>query len=79
MKNYEELAMAIVKQACEDYLHYSSALKSKYLVGWQREKIEKKLDEVVSFFNSEYGDMMCFGKSKEIFERLQKEERMQKT
>ena len=73
MRNYEQLAIEIVKQACEDYRSYKQQLTSEYLDDYSRVKCEKKLQEIVDFFNSEYGDLLCFGKAKAIFERLEKE------
>ena len=73
MEHYEELAVAVVKQACEDYRHYSKALQSEYLDDYQKKDIEAKIKEIVLFFNSEYGDLLCFGKAKVILEKLEKE------
>ena len=73
MSNYQDLAIDIVKQACDDFRSYKRALASEYLWDYAREKLEKKLSETVWFFNSDYGDLLCFGRAKTILKKLQKE------
>lgn len=73
VSNYQDLAIEIVRQACEDFKSYKRALKSDYLSDYLRKKTEKKIKEIVLFFDSDYGELLCFGSAKKILEKLQKQ------
>ena len=59
MDAYEYLAIAIVIQAAEDY----------------RRKMKRygEAPEIEIFFNSEWGNLLCFGKADLILEKLKDE------
>lgn len=59
MDGYDYLAIAIAQQAAHDY----------------RKKIKKygKAPDIVRFFKSEWGDLLCFGKADVILEKLKDE------
>lgn len=60
---YEDLAIAICKQAAIDYL----LADQDYRETGYRDGI---LDEVESFFKSPWGRLLSFGQGTKIFERL---------
>lgn len=64
---YEDLAIAVVKQAVREY----RAAKRRYKRGDDRAL--GRVKEVEAFFKSSYGDVLCFGKAKEILKQLQGE------
>ena len=59
MDGYKYLAIAIVTQAAQDY----------------RRKMKKRgtAPDIVRFFKSEWGNLLCFGKADVILERLKDE------
>lgn len=65
---YEDLAIAIVVVATEDY----RAAYRRYKRGDERAK--REIYDIEQFFNSEYGNLLCTGKAKYILRRLQKEQ-----
>ena len=67
-KGYEDLAIAIVTVAAEDY----RAAYRRYKRG--DESAKKIIQEIETFFRSEYGDLLCSGKADKILQRLQKEQ-----
>ena len=70
----EQLAIGIVKQACDDYRSYKRQLTNiRILDDYSRIQCKRKIQEIIDFFNSEYGDLLCFGKAKFILEKMEKE------
>lgn len=68
---FENLAIAIVAAACDDY----RALR-RHLVRanqFDRPVIEGRMKEIEIFFNSDYGDVLCFGHAAYVWELLRKE------
>ena len=59
MDGYKYLAIAIVQQAAQDY----------------RRKMKKRgtAPDIVKFFKSEWGNLLCFGKADLILEKLKDE------
>ncbi len=85
-QNYQELANAIIIQASHDYIKYFKVLKKLKLVNAsrlndiQKRKLEKKinaakadLDEVRSFFCSEWINQLTNLDPKSILNRLELE------
>ena len=70
---YEDLANAVVCVAVEDY----RAAYKRYKRGDEsaRRIIE---DDIEVFFRSEWVDSLCWGKAKDIYRRLQKEQEEKK-
>lgn len=68
---YENLAIAIVASACDDYrsLRRHLARSDRY----DRPVIEGRLKEIELFLHSDYGDILCFGHADYVWEILQKE------
>lgn len=68
---YEKLAIAIVHTAVADY----RALRRRlvYANAYDRPLIEGRLCEIQNFFNSDYGDILCFGRAEFIWRCLLKE------
>lgn len=65
---YEDLANAIIVEAARDYRKaYRRYKKGDETALYKIRKIEK-------FFNSEWADLLCNDKAKNILERLQKEQ-----
>ena len=64
---YEDLANAVVIMAARDY----RVACRRYNRG--RTEAEKTIKQIEKFFNSEYGDLLCHGKAKDILLRLQAE------
>ncbi|MGN0180782.1 MAG: hypothetical protein ACI4DY_15280 [Monoglobaceae bacterium] len=85
-QNYQELANAIIVQASHDYIKYFKVLKILKLVNTsrlndiQKRKLEKKidaakanLDEVRSFFCSEWSKQLTNLDPKSILNKLELE------
>lgn len=67
-EGYEDLANAIIIRAALDYrLAYK-----KYRKG--NDRAYCRIKEIEKFFNSKWADALSYGKAKEIFRRLQKEQ-----
>lgn len=64
----EDLANAIVTKAAYDY----RAAWKKYKKGDDRQIY--KIKKIERFFKSEWGDLLCNGKAKDILQRLQAEQ-----
>lgn len=71
---YQALAIAVVQKAAEDYRGARRALDLSEQYGLTPPpEVKKTLFEVERFFNSGYGDTLCFGKADIIWKRLKKE------
>lgn len=71
-EDYERLAIGVVKQAALEYRLIKKAMR--IMVGSKDiALLESAKQEIEKFFNSEYGDILCFGKAKLILEELRKE------
>lgn len=67
---YENLAIAIVATACQDYRVLRRRLR------WETAKTERniikgRMKEIELFFKSEYGDLLSFGKADFILKMLE--------
>lgn len=67
-EGYEDLANAVVIVATTDYRRAYKKHKKGI------EGASEIVKEIEAFFNSQWGDLLCNGKAKEILKRLQKEQ-----
>ena len=72
-EKFGDLIVAIVEQACEDYMEYKHAIVSGCLRKRATTNCEKEFDKVCKFFRSEWGDFVCFGHALEILKKLEKD------
>lgn len=68
---YEDLAISIVQSAVDDYRILRRMVR--YASKIDKPIIEGRLVEIKQFFNSDYGDLLCFGHANFIWSCLQKE------
>lgn len=69
---FENLAIAIVTKAVEDYEIFRHAYQAETdLV--ERLSIKANMKEIENFFRSDYGDVLCFGHAAYVWDLLCKE------
>lgn len=73
MDGYEKLAIGVVEQAVNDYRLLKKCLVEDTLNDSERNFLESEVKSIEQFFESEYGDVLCFGKAEWILDNLKRE------